>query len=140
MDRLIRHSKNIFNLEIDRYLSLGPSWMTISGYLGGYFLNNTHHFCCSSSIFSVFYIGYYYLALWKGSVYDINDDFNVILEDSNDKHLRDQDQNGYLSWFSLTWPSNWHSKISLFVENIRYFCQPKQHPWWTRYHPGWSLW
>ena len=30
-------SKKYFNLEIDRYLSLGPSWMTISGYLGGIF-------------------------------------------------------------------------------------------------------
>ena len=31
------------------------------------------------------------------------DDFNIILDDPNDKHLLDQD--GYLSWISLTWPS-----------------------------------
>ena len=37
--------KNYFNLEIDRYLSLGPSWMAISDYLGGYLLAKTPHFC-----------------------------------------------------------------------------------------------
>ena len=30
--------KKYFNLEIDMYLSLGPSWMAISGYLGGIYL------------------------------------------------------------------------------------------------------
>ena len=34
--------KNYFNLEIDRYLSLGPSWMAISGYLGRYLPTKTH--------------------------------------------------------------------------------------------------
>ena len=43
------------------------------------------------------------------SVHDIIDDFNIILDDPNDKYLLDQVQDGYLSWISLTWPSNWHS-------------------------------
>ena len=34
-----------------------------------------------------------------------------ILDDPNDKYLLDQVQNGYLSWISLTWPSNQYSKI-----------------------------
>ena len=35
MDRLVRYKKG-FNLEIDRYLSLVPSWMAITDYLRGY--------------------------------------------------------------------------------------------------------
>ena len=38
-------TKNYFNLEIDRHLSLGPSWKAISDYLGGYLLAKTPHFC-----------------------------------------------------------------------------------------------
>ena len=37
-------------------------------------------------------------------------DFNIILDDPNDKYLLDQVQDGYLSWISLTWPlafKNW---------------------------------
>ena len=62
--------KNYFNLEIDRHLSLGPSWMVISDYSVGYlltkthhllhiiyFFTKTHHFCCILAIFSLFYIG-----------------------------------------------------------------------------------
>ena len=51
-------TKNYFNLEIDRHLSLGPSWMAISDYLGGYLPTKTPHFCC---ILSLFYC-YYYVA------------------------------------------------------------------------------
>ena len=63
IDRLVSYKK-YFNLEIDRYLSLGPSWMAISDYLGGYlltkthhllhiihFFTKTHHFCCILPIF-----------------------------------------------------------------------------------------
>ena len=50
----------------------------------------------------------------KMVVYDISDDFNIILDDPNDKYLLDQVQDGYLSWISLTWPSNWHSKIGSY--------------------------
>ena len=62
--------KQYFNLEIDRHLSLGPSWMVISDYSGGYLLTKTHHllhiiyfytktrhFCCILAIFSLVYIG-----------------------------------------------------------------------------------
>ena len=44
-------------------------------------------------------------------VYDIIDDFNIIIDDPNDKYLLDQVQDGYMSWNSLTWPSNRPSKI-----------------------------
>ena len=44
VDRLVSYKK-YFNLEIDRYLSLGPSWMAISDYLGGYLLAKAPHFC-----------------------------------------------------------------------------------------------
>ena len=46
--------KKYFNFEIDRYLSLGPSWMAISDYLGGYLLTKTHNFYCILSIFYCF--------------------------------------------------------------------------------------
>ena len=44
--------KNYFNLEIDRYLSLEPSWMAISDYLWGYLLTKTNHLL-QLSIFSL---------------------------------------------------------------------------------------
>ena len=44
---------------------------------------------------------------------DIMDDFNIILDDPNDKYLLDQVQDGYLSWISLT------SAIKLAFKNRR---------------------
>ena len=41
------------------------------------------------------------------------DDFNIILDDPNDKYLLDQVQDGYLSWISLT------SAIKLAFKNRR---------------------
>ena len=38
-------TKKYFKLEIDRHLSLGPSWMAISDSLGGYLPAKTPHFC-----------------------------------------------------------------------------------------------
>ena len=58
--------RGYFNLEIDRHLSLGPSWMAISDYLGGYLLTKTHHFCCILFMFSLFIVANLILA----SAYD----------------------------------------------------------------------
>ena len=50
------------------------------------------------------------------SVHDIIDDFNIILDDPNDKYLLDQIQDGYLSWISLTWPSKLAVKNRLMLK------------------------
>ena len=48
-------TKKYFNLEIDRHLSLGPSWKAIFVYLGGYLPTKTPHFCCIVSLFYCYY-------------------------------------------------------------------------------------
>ena len=50
------------------------------------------------------------------TVNDIIDDFNIILDDPNDKYLLDQIQDGYLSWISLTWPSKLAVKNRLMLK------------------------